>query len=298
MRRKRSETSPQSPLHIEVLERAVSVLECMAASDKASSLQSLSSTLGIAKSSLYRFLLTWEHLGYVERSGPAGHFRLGLRALELGRKMGSRTRLVDLTQTPMIRLHERFRESVYLGIYRGGNVILVDAIQSTHPVRVVVDLGERCLLHASAQGKSVAAYLEPEKLCSLLAKQGLLQLTSKTNTDPKHLMRSLAEIRRNGYAINWEETVEGCVCVGAPFFAGDKGAVLGSIGISTPISRVSETLLADITKEVKNVAAEITARLIGFIAEPDCLARDVAEQAHYLWNQMHELPGAKGVFLS
>jgi DNA-binding IclR family transcriptional regulator len=277
------------PLYIEVLERAVSVLEFMAASEKARSLQSISCTLGIAKSSVYRLLVTWEHLGYIERIGPAGHFRLGVRALELARKMGYRTRLVDLTQTQLTHLHERFRESVYLGLYRRGKVILVDAIQSTQPVRVVVDLGETCLLHASAQGKSVAAYLQPEKLWSLLDVEGMPQVTSKTNTNPKRLAQALAEIRRNGYAINWEETVEGCVCVGAPFFAGADGAVLGSIGISTPISRVNEALLAGITKEIKNVAAEITARLIDFVAEPDCLTRGAAEQIHHLWNEMRSI---------
>jgi IclR family KDG regulon transcriptional repressor len=297
MRQKSSESS-QSSLHIEVLERAVVVLEFMAASEKAQSLQSISSTLGIAKSSVYRLLLTWEHLGYVERVAPAGHFRLGVRALELGRKMGSRRRLVELTQTQLTHLHERFRESVYLGLYRRGKVILVDAIQSTQPVRVVVDLGEMCLLHASAQGKSVAAYLQPEILWSLLKAEGMPRVTSKTNTNPQHLAGALAEIRRNGYAVNWEETVEGCVCVGAPFFAGTGGAVLGSVGISTPISRVNETLLADMANEIKSVTSAITARLIDFTAEPDCLTRQAAEQAHYLWNEMHSIQVQATTFLS
>ncbi len=290
--RQSSEPISQPPLYIDVLERAVSVLEFMAASDKARSLKSISSTLGIAKSSVYRLLLTWEHLGYVERIGPAGHFRLGVRALELGRKMGSRNRLVELTQTQLTHLHERFRESVYLGLYRRGNVILVDAIQSTQPVRVVVDLGETCLLHASAQGKCVAAHLQPEKLWSLLEAAGMPQVTSKTNTNPKHLARTLDEIRRNGYAINWEETVEGCVCVGAPFFAGADGAVLGSVGISTPISRVNETLLAGMAHEIKSITTEISARLIDFAAEPDCLTRKTAEQAYHLFDRKRLDSGA------
>jgi DNA-binding IclR family transcriptional regulator len=278
MRKTYNSPASHPPLSIEVVERAVSVLEFMAASDKPLSLQAIAPALGIAKSSVYRLLLTWEHLGYLERVGPAGHFRLGIRALELGRKMGSRTRLAELVQTQLTRLHERFRESVYLGLYRGGKVVLVDAIQSTQPVRVVVDLGETCFLHASAQGKCVAAYLQPERLWSLLEEVGIPQLTGKTNTDPKGLIEDLVRIRANGYAVNWEETIEGCVCVGAPFFSGTDGAVLGSIGISTPISRVNENLLASMAEEIKHISEEITTRLRDLVAEPECLTRQQANQ--------------------
>lgn len=271
-------TPEKSAPSIEVLERAVAVLEYMATHEQALSLQKIAADTGLAKSSVYRLLLTWERLGYVERVGPNGHLRLGVRVLALGRNVACRNRMVELTQTVMQQLHERFRESVYLGVYRHGKVILVDAIQSTQTVRVVVDLGETCLLHASAQGRCVAAFLDPECLASLLQESGFPKLTTKTNTDPGRYSRILSDIRTNGYTVNWEETVEGCVCVGAPFFAGSDGPVLGSIGISIPIHRVNEQLMAEIVDQMKAVSEEISGRLVELVAEPGCLSLRQARQ--------------------
>jgi IclR family acetate operon transcriptional repressor len=277
MRRTGSQEGPD--LSIEAVERAIAVLERVAQTEQAQSLQKIAVETGIAKSTVYRLLLTWERLGYVERVGPSSQYRLGVRAMELGRNVASRNRLATLTQPLLLRLHEQFRESVYLGLYRKGKVILIDAIQSTQVVRVTVDLGETCLLHASAQGRAVAAFLEAEALARLLEQTGLPRITTKTNTDPVRLAQILADIRVNGYAINWEETVEGCVCVGAPFFSGRGGSVLGSIGISTPLHRVTEESLAQMVDEIKAIADEISGRLVEFVAEPECLSVSQASHA-------------------
>jgi IclR family acetate operon transcriptional repressor len=257
----------------------VTVLEYMAGHEQPLSLQQIAAETKLAKSSVYRLLLTWERLGYVERVGPNGHLRLSVRVLELGRNVANRDRMVELTHVVLHQLHERFRESVYLGVYRRGKVILIDAIQSTNAVRVVVDLGETCFLHASAQGRCVAAFLDPECLASLLRETGFPKLTSRTNTDRTRYAGILSDIRTNGYSVNFEETVEGCVCVGAPFFAGVSGAVLGSIGISIPIHRVNEERMAEIVEQIKVISQEISSRLVEFVPEAACLT---ARQAHQL----------------
>jgi len=90
-------------------------------------------------------LATWERLGYVTRLGAGSH-QLGLAALELARKIGGRNRLTELSQSILRRLQSQTGESVYLGIYRKGRVILVNAFESRHPLRVVIDFGEQCHL--------------------------------------------------------------------------------------------------------------------------------------------------------
>ncbi len=259
-----------------MVEKAIQVLEVLSRHSAPFTLPQLARETGQPKSSVYRVLLTWENLGYVERVGPDVRFRLGMRALQLSRNVAARNRLNELTRSLLVRLHERFHESVYLGLYRKQQVILVDAIEGTHPLRVVVDLGETCYLHASAQGRSVAAYLAPECLEGILRETGFPRVTCKTDTDPARLPAALQQIREQGYAINWEETVEGCVCVAVPYFAGSDGPVLGSLGISVPVSRVTEGLLSNVVEEMKIVGAELSSRLVGFAAEPGTLPRNAA----------------------
>lgn len=253
---------------VEVLQKGVAILGILAEAPAGLTLAELTAASGQAKSSAHRLLRTWEALGFVERSRGGG-YQLGLAALELARKMGRRSRLVEVSRQTLLQIQRVTGESVYLAVYRSGRVVLIDAIEGVHPLRVVVDLGEQCYLHASAQGRAIAAYLDPEALAAILASTGLERITPKTNTDPAALEQSLDECRRLGYSINWEETVEGSVCIGVPCFAGADGPVIASIGISVPVSRANETHRALCTETAVAAARNLSRALIDIPAEPE-----------------------------
>lgn len=262
----------QNTASVEVLSRAVRVLEVLADAPRGAPLHQLSRETGLAKSSAHRLLSHWERLGYVMRTG-SGAYQLGLGALELARKVHKRNRLVELSHTLLRRLQSETGESVYLAIYRNGRVVLVDAVESPHPLRVVVDLGEQCYLHASAQGRVVAGWLPPERLAELLRESGMPRMTAKTQVDPRLVERRIAEERETGYAINWEETVEGSVCLAAPLFAGEEGSVLGSIGISIPTPRASEPHVHGCLQLLLRATQELTSALAAITPEPDARGR-------------------------
>lgn len=259
-------------LRIAVVSKATAVLELLAGHPGDLSLHEISKRLALPKSSAYRLLITWEKLGYVERNRLSGNYRLGFRTIELSRKVAGQNRIAERSRAMLADLHERFRESVYLGIYRYGRVIMVDVLPSPQAVRVVADLGEQCYLHASALGTSVAAYLREEKLREILSRTGMPKLTRNTNVSISRLCVNLAEIRRRGYAINHEETVEGAICIGAPFFAGDS-AVLGAAAISIPVCRATGTLRKAVSAALIHAVSKLSAQLAGFGVEPDTLPR-------------------------
>jgi IclR family acetate operon transcriptional repressor len=197
---------------------------------------------------------------------------LGFKIIELSRKAAGQNRIAQESRAMIVNLHDRFQESVYIGVYRRGRVVMIDMLPSPHAVRVVVDLGEQCHLHASALGRSVAAYLPENKLRERLDQAGMPKLTKNTIVSYKRLRAVLAEIRSRGYAINREETVEGAVCVGAPFFAGDAG-VLGAAAISIPVCRATDALVDAVGAALVDAASMLSAGLSGFPAEPDTLPR-------------------------
>jgi DNA-binding IclR family transcriptional regulator len=250
----------------EVLEKAVAILELLADNPAGLTLARVSEMCMLPKTSTHRLLLSWIGLGYVTRN-TNGEFSIGLRAVELSRRVARRNRPVEICHTLLRRLQQQCGESVYFGVYRAGAVILVDAVESAHALRVVVDLGEQCHLHASAQGLAVAAFLEPAYLEERLAATGLRAFTARTNTNKHVLAERLARCRETGFAINDGETVQGAVCLGAAVFAGTDGPVLGSIGISTPAFRVNEATLAQQTEWILATAAEMSKALAGLPTE-------------------------------
>jgi DNA-binding IclR family transcriptional regulator len=255
----------------EVLEKAIRLLELLADFPAGLPLAAVAEKSGLPKTSAYRLLLSWVGPGYVMRHAN-GDFALGLRAIELSRRVARRSRPVEICHGLLRRLQEQSGESVYLGYYRGGAVVLVDAIESAQPVRVVVDLGEQCHLHASAQGLAVAAFLDPGYLRRRLEELGLKPLTSRTNTNWQVLEERLSLCRVEGYAVNDGETVEGAFCLGAPVFAGGGGPVLGSVGISVPAFRMTESKREQQIQLLLETAAEMTRALDGLPAEPEARA--------------------------
>ena len=251
---------------VEVIEKAMRVLEELADAPEGLSLQALTDRAGLAKSTIHRLLGTWIELGYVSRT-PSGGYAVGLAVLELSRKVVRRSRVAELGRELLRRLQQSTGESVYLGVYRAGKVVLVDGLEGTHALRVVCDLGELCYLHASAQGRAVAAFLETAALREALGKQGLKQVTKQTVVDAKRVLRRIAEDRERGYSINWEETVEGAVCLGVPYFAGVDGAVVGSIGLSIPLPRATEAHVAHCLNALQEGADLLSEGLIEFPTE-------------------------------
>jgi DNA-binding IclR family transcriptional regulator len=258
----------ESPAMVEVLAKGAKILELLADFPSGLSLADISRRSGIAKTTTHRLLITWEHLGYIQHHA-SGHFQLGAGALELSRKVSRRNRIADTARPLLERLQRATGETVFLGVYRGGRVVLIDGLESQHPLRIVVDLGSQCYLHASAQGRAVAAFLDPSRLAELILANGLQRITPATRTEPSIFTERLMDVRRCGYAINWEETVEGSVCIGAAFFAGTGGPVLGSLGVSIPVSRATESHVQTAIGSLRMLSRNLSEMLVGVTAEAD-----------------------------
>jgi DNA-binding IclR family transcriptional regulator len=275
------------PHRTEVLDRAVAILELLADHPAGLPLTRVAELCRLPKSSAHRLLLSWIGLGYVLRHAN-GDFAIGLGTIELSRRVARRSRPVEICHGLLRSLQRKCGESVYFGVYRAGAVILVDAVESSQPVRVVVDLGEQCHLHASAQGLVVAAFLDPSYLEERLRCTGLKAFTARTNTSRAVLADRLARCRRDGYALNDGETVEGAVCLGAPVFAGTDGPVMGSLGISTPAWRATPVVREQQKAWLLAAATELSRALVGLPTEPEAQSshvkvpafREPAQQFH------------------
>lgn len=266
---------PSNTAPVEVIDKAMRVIEALADAPEGLSLQALTERAGLAKSTVHRLLGTWIDLGYASRT-PAGGYAVGLAVLELSRKVVRRSRVAEVGREVLRLLQRDTGESVYVGIYRAGRVVLLDGLEGAHALRVVCDLGEQCYLHASAQGRAVAAFLDEGVLARRLREQGLAAVTPHTVTNREMVLRRVAEDREIGYSINWEETVEGAVCLGVPFFAGQDGAVVGSLGLSIPLPRATEAHVAHCLGALQGSANRMTLSLLDFPTEPEALPRSVA----------------------
>jgi len=243
--------------HIELVVKTMAVLESLAASEHGKALRDIASEVGLVKSSVFRILFTLKEAGYVEQPEANGVYRVTLRTAGLARRNTDRLGLTEIARPHLTHLRDALDESVALAERRQSSVVLVDVLETSHPLRLSFHIGDDCPIHATALGKAVAAFLTPEELTTFLQGQSLAQFTARTKTKVQHLKAELKQSHENGYSINDEETVAGALLIGAPLFDA-TGAVCGALSINTPTARCSDTRKQSIITAVVRTAKRIS----------------------------------------
>ena len=246
--------------HIDLVVKTVRTLEILAQATRPLSLKEIASQLGLVKSSAFRILYTLKEIGFVEQAEPGGAYRLTFLSVGLARRQAGHHSLIQIARPYLARLRMELDESVWLAELRRGRVVLVDTADSRHPLRLTYDLGDPCPLHATALGKSIAAFLSPAELQRCLGKGPLERFTANTITSRVALKEELEKVRQSGWAANREETVEGAIILGAPVFdAAEK--VFAAISVSVPTARCLPEKRKAIIAAVKSASQALSAEL-------------------------------------
>jgi IclR family KDG regulon transcriptional repressor len=221
---------------VKTIDRLVRVLDCFTPERSTWSLAELSTQLDLPKSTLHRFLVGLESHGILRRDAGDKKWRLGYRLFIWGSLAAESTGLRQIARPIMHELVAATGETALLTVYHNHEVICTDKVETSHHVRLSLEVGARRACHAGASSKVLMAYLPEEEVESIIQKKGLPKLCANTITDPKDLKAELTRIRECGYAMSIEETDLGAWGVAAPIHDW-KGQVVGAIGVAGPTLR-------------------------------------------------------------
>jgi IclR family KDG regulon transcriptional repressor len=246
--------------------KALSLLEAFSPEQPQITLSELARRIGSHKSSAFRLLATLEAHGFVEKI-PVGHgYRLGWKLAELTGRLLARYELRELAAPQMEQLAEKTGEIVHLSILDGSEIVYLEKKGRSQPLTVSTPIGGRSPAHASAMGKALLAGLDEVELERTLAGSRLQRFTPTTITDRRRLIRELAAIRSQGYALDNEETFPGIRCVAAPL-RDRVGRVVAALSVTAPAQRMGVRRQAKIRKEVVYTATLISERIrVGVIS--------------------------------
>ncbi|TMS00587.1 IclR family transcriptional regulator [Nonomuraea basaltis] len=207
--------------------------------------------LGLPKSTVQRSLRTLHDAGWIRPAGGAvTRWQVTSKALQVGRR--AELGLRDVALPVMEELRQRTGETIHLMVPEGDAVVLIERLETDKPLRIVLPLGIRLPLHASANGKAVLAHLD-RPIAELPA------YTGTTIIDPELLRAELAEVRARGYADNRGEWRADIAAV-ASAVLGPEGPV-ASLSVSTPASRMPDDLRPEYGKLVTQAARTLTESL-------------------------------------
>jgi DNA-binding IclR family transcriptional regulator len=225
-------------------------------------LTEVSGLTGLLKSDVHRILKSLAQFGFIEQDAQNRRYRLGLELLKLGHLVRERLQLSDIARPHLRHLAESVGASANLAVFDpvDQEIIFIEQIDAPSEVQIRWRIGRRVTAHATAVGKTLLAYLDPEVTRGVITKTGLEKRTRYTITDPKEFERELANIRVAGYGLDREEAVLGASCVAAPV-RDHTGRVVAAVSVSMLAGRMGRQRETEIAGIVRSVAARIAAAL-------------------------------------
>lgn len=239
--------------------KAMDLLSCLAQAGGPLTLGELSSRTGMPRATVHGLLAAMRPSAVVEQSPADGRYRLGIRLFEYGCAVSRGWNILEAAG-PMGWVAEETGETVSLAALDRGEVLILDRADAHSNFRVVSEKGSRLPIHCTSQGKLLLAYQPPAQQRQLLRQCDFTPYTPHSHTDAAALEAELAEIRRQGYAIENGELRIGLRSVAAPVFGMD-GSVTHTICVVGMFRRINSPELEQATELLLEAARRISFEL-------------------------------------
>lgn len=262
----KTKSKRESPYQIQVLDRALALLEVLSHQGPDLTLAQLSELLKLHKSTTHRLIMVMERHRLIEKNSNTGKYRLGLKLFELGTKAIAQLDLRERARPFLERAVLETGETVHLCVYDDGEVVYLDKVEPTRSVRLASSVGRRNPAYCTAVGKAIMAFLPESQVESAVAKHGFRQLTRNTLSNMLELKAELVRVRKLGYAVDNEENEEGVCCVGAAVWSFGPHPV-AAISVSGPTFRVTPEKVKIVAQSVVAIAQALS-RQLGMRAHP------------------------------
>jgi IclR family KDG regulon transcriptional repressor len=254
-----------------VISKVLLILEALQSSSAGLGLKAICDRTGIHKSTAHRFLKHLEHEGYLIRT-EAGAYLIGPRLSQMSARGNQGATLQAVARPILWELWKSTQETVNLAVLDQGTVLYVDVIESPHEFRLSSRVGTRRSLHVTALGKALAAFLPAAARENVLSTITFQKSTERTIMNLLQFRQELEKIRRQGYAVDDEEAVQGARCVSAPIL-NSEGAPIAAVSVSGPVTRVSPNQVAGLAGAVTSAARAISAAMGLSPPEPEAVNR-------------------------
>ena len=240
--------------------RIAEILNCFSVEEPVHNLTAISKRLALPKSTTHRLLTTLVSQGFLMRDVHGRGYQLGYQLLHWGMVAQAALDLRNEALPILRSLSKSVDETAILTVRDGSRGLYLEIVESSQPVRLTMQVGQRLRLHAGASSKVLLAFLSEAEIAQTLSAMELVPLARHTITDQTLLRAELAAIRQRGYATSLEETDQGAMGIAAPVY--DRtGQPVAGIGIAAPLTRIPLERVPEVAPLVIDASHQLSARL-------------------------------------
>ena len=242
----------QNTTSLRTLERGLDILNCFSHGTTNLSLTELAAITGLNPSTTFRILATLEKCNYINRNPETKKYKLGPQIFCLFTPSLESMNLRFIASPHLQLLYNLSNESICLYVALNNKRVCLDRIETTHPLRRVLHVGDRLPLTKGAGGKILLAWMSEKDL----QQNGVL--------DSQIATTELSKIKQAGFTVSIGEREEGVAAIAAPIFDAN-GQVTAALSMSGPTVRFTQELIEEMIPQVVKTAKDISLAL-GFQA--------------------------------
>ncbi|MBR0755031.1 IclR family transcriptional regulator [Bradyrhizobium jicamae] len=242
---------------VQSLGRAFSILEEVARHRDGIGLADLSKLVGLHNSTTFHLAKTLVSLGYMRQEKDTKRYRIGRPLFALAASALDEIEMVNVATPILEDLSRETGESGHFAVRMGDAVVVIARTAGPGAFQLTDRVGVVRPAHCTALGKIILASLRHDQLTRFLERTELKPSTKKSVTDAAALVREINEIRRTGIAFDDGEYNAEVRCIAVPVMD-FTGQIIGALGISGPIWRLTNQALQTHAKAVRATANRLS----------------------------------------
>jgi IclR family transcriptional regulator, KDG regulon repressor len=250
---------------VQSIARAFAILEEIAKNRDGIGLADLSKRVGLHNSTTFHLVRTMVTLGYVRQLKETKRYRIGRPLFALAANALDEIEMTSLATPVLEALSRETGESGHFAVRMSDAVVVLARTAGPGAFQLSDRVGVVRPAHSTALGKIMLAALPPAEFESFLKRAELKRHTPRTITTTEALRREIAEVRRVGMAIDDGEFDGEVRCLAVPV-RDFTGSVIGALGISGPVWRLSPEAVQRQAQRVRAAADRLSAEF-GFVGE-------------------------------
>ncbi len=220
---------------------------------------------GYNRTTLYRILQSFVAHSFLQQDLLTKKYKVSANTIRLAGAAIDNMKFLPVCRPYLKKLVKATRETSFVAILEGTNIVVVDLEHSNMDAQVNVSLGKMVPAYATGAGKALLASLDPGDLKDILKEISFEKFTGNTVKNKKQFKESLTETSENGYGVSRGEYDPDIIATGAPVY-GAHGRVVAAMAIAALDSRVNgEAKIRNHGKLVSSMAADIS-KALGFRA--------------------------------
>jgi len=252
---------------VQSIGRAFAIIEEIARNRDGIGLAELSKRVGLHNSTTFHLVKTMVSLGYVRQLKDSKRYRIGRPLFALAASALDEIEMMSLATPVLDDLARATGESAHFSVPMGDAVVVLARTSGPGAFQLTDRVGVVRPAHCTALGKIMLAALAPDQFTRYLQRAELKAYTPKSITSVEQLAREIAEVRRAGLAIDDGEFDTELRCAALPV-RDFSGRVIGAIGISGPVWRLSIEALQKRARIVRAAADRLSGEF-GYAGEPE-----------------------------